>query len=69
VAKTGRARAVTDMTEDEFRACLEAEVRKGKPTALKLWADLYVKGEEAEKPDDPLADIIDLERGKRGRAA
>jgi hypothetical protein len=55
------------MDEAEFRACLEAEVRKGRPTALKLWADLYLKEGEA-KPDDPLADIIDM-GSKRDRSA
>ena len=29
------------LTEDEWRQCLEAAVRKGSVQAIKLWRDLY----------------------------
>ena len=40
------------MTEVEFRQCLEERVRAGMGAALKLWADLYLREEPAEVIDE-----------------
>jgi hypothetical protein len=57
---------VRTMDEAEFRACQETEVRKGRPTALKLWADPYLREGEA-KPDDPLRTSSTWGRAVTGR--
>jgi hypothetical protein len=41
------------MTDQEFRGCLEAQVRGGSVQAMKLWAELY--RDKADGDDDKFA--------------